>query len=211
VSVHLKNGKVIPSVRPSVSLFGVTVLRGVGGFGSSSRYHTVKILRLAHDFPIIIEVFEYTGKIGKLLLRLDEMVDGGMIALETASVVLCRPKQKVKMWSVGTSCRGRNGKSRKHCHEDSHNFCHGNFDALAALRENYDELWVLGDLVNYDPDPAEVIDFVRANTDWLVKGKYGLFIAWVPETYPLYDTTQAYKHYETAVNRFDVDAFGDMV
>jgi hypothetical protein len=52
---------------------------------------------------------------------------------------------------------------------------------------------------------------LRANTDWMVKGKYGLFIQWVPEGYPLYGTTQAYKHYQTAVSQFDVDAFAEMV
>jgi len=31
------------------------------------------------------------------------------------------------------------------------------------LEEKFDELWVLGDLVNYGPNPAEVIDFVKAN------------------------------------------------
>lgn len=30
---------------------------------------------------------------------------------------------------------------------------HGNLDALDALSESYDELWVLGDLVNYGPQP----------------------------------------------------------
>ena len=30
---------------------------------------------------------------------------------------------------------------------------HGNHDALRALPEEYDELWVLGDLVNYGPSP----------------------------------------------------------
>lgn len=28
---------------------------------------------------------------------------------------------------------------------------HGNYDALQGLKEDYDELWVLGDLVNDDP------------------------------------------------------------
>ena len=37
---------------------GVTVLRGVGGYGSSSIYHTEKILRLSQDLPIVIEVVE---------------------------------------------------------------------------------------------------------------------------------------------------------
>jgi predicted phosphodiesterase len=35
---------------------------------------------------------------------------------------------------------------------------HGNFDALSALPECGDELWVLGDLVNYGPEPGLVID-----------------------------------------------------
>ncbi len=30
---------------------------------------------------------------------------------------------------------------------------HGNLDALSALLETYDELRVLGDLVNYGPEP----------------------------------------------------------
>lgn len=52
---------------------------------------------------------------------------------------------------------------------------------------------------------------LRANTDWMVKGKYGLFISWVPENYPLYGTTQAFEHYQSAVSHFDVGAFVDMV
>ena len=35
---------------------GVTVLRGVAGYGSSSVYHTDKLLRLSQDLPIILEV-----------------------------------------------------------------------------------------------------------------------------------------------------------
>jgi protein phosphatase len=49
---------------------------------------------------------------------------------------------------------------------------HGNFDALSALPEQYDELWVLGDLVNYGPDPAPVIDFVRPKAAVVVCGNH---------------------------------------
>ena len=75
---------------------GATVLRGVGGYGSSSRYHTDKILRLSQDLPIIIEVVEYTERIENLLPRLDGMVDSGMITLEKAHAILYRPKQEAK-------------------------------------------------------------------------------------------------------------------
>ena len=70
---------------------GVTVLRGVGGYGSSSRYHTDKILRLSQDLPIIIEVTEHAERIDQVLPKLDEMVDGGLVTLEKAHVILYRP------------------------------------------------------------------------------------------------------------------------
>ncbi len=76
--------------------YGATVLRGVGGYGSSSRYHTEKILRLSQDLPIVIEVVEYSDRIERILPRLDEMVDGGLITLEKAHVILYRPKTKDK-------------------------------------------------------------------------------------------------------------------
>jgi PII-like signaling protein len=69
---------------------GVTVLRGVGGYGSSSRYHTEKILRLSQDLPIVIEVVESAERIERILPRLDEMVEGGLITLEKVRVILYR-------------------------------------------------------------------------------------------------------------------------
>jgi PII-like signaling protein len=76
--------------------YGATVLRGVGGYGSSSRYHTTKVLRLSQDLPIIIEVVEYSERIERILPKLDEMVDGGLITLEKAHVILYRPKSMDK-------------------------------------------------------------------------------------------------------------------
>jgi protein phosphatase len=49
---------------------------------------------------------------------------------------------------------------------------HANLEALAALPTHYDELWVLGDLVNYGPNPREVIDFVRQNASLMVRGNH---------------------------------------
>lgn len=73
---------------------GVTVLRGITGFGSTSRVHTEKILRLSQDLPIVIEAVETTERIQQILPRLDEMLDGGMITLEKIQVILYRPHQK---------------------------------------------------------------------------------------------------------------------
>lgn len=73
---------------------GATVLRGVGGYGSTSRYHTDKILRLSQDLPIVIEVVEYPERIERILPKLDEMVGGGLITLEKVRVILYRPSKK---------------------------------------------------------------------------------------------------------------------
>jgi PII-like signaling protein len=69
---------------------GVTVLRGVGGFGSSSVYHTDKIMRLSQDLPIVIESVEFAERIEKILPQLDEMIDGGLVTLEKVRVILYR-------------------------------------------------------------------------------------------------------------------------
>ena len=73
---------------------GVTVLRGVAGYGGSSIYHTDKILRLSQDLPIVLEVIESAEFIEKILPRLDEMVEGGLITLEKVRVILYRASRK---------------------------------------------------------------------------------------------------------------------
>jgi PII-like signaling protein len=76
------------------SFSGVTVLRGVAGYGGSSVYHTDKILRLSQDLPIILEVVETTERIDQILPRLDGMVEGGLITLEKVRVILYRAAKK---------------------------------------------------------------------------------------------------------------------
>ena len=49
---------------------------------------------------------------------------------------------------------------------------HGNYDALRSLPESYDELWVLGDLVNYGPEPYPVVDYVRNRAKFVVRGNH---------------------------------------
>ena len=73
---------------------GVTVLRGVGGHGGSSVYHTDKLLRLSQDLPSILEVIESQERIDQILPRLDEMVEGGLITLEKVRVILYRAARR---------------------------------------------------------------------------------------------------------------------
>jgi putative phosphoesterase len=49
---------------------------------------------------------------------------------------------------------------------------HGNYEALRSLPGHFDELWVLGDLVNYGPDPGVVVDLVRSTSAVVVRGNH---------------------------------------
>lgn len=68
-------------------LAGATVLRGVMGFGQSSRLHTAKVLRLSEDLPIVVEIADSEEKIQTLIPWLEQSVTGGLITLERARVI----------------------------------------------------------------------------------------------------------------------------
>lgn len=55
---------------------------------------------------------------------------------------------------------------------------HGNYEALHALPEKYTELWVLGDLVNFGPEPSEVVDFTRKNASIVIRGNHDQSVAY---------------------------------
>lgn len=74
-------------------LAGATVLRGPMGFGANSRLHTVKILRLSEDLPMVIEIVDSRAKIDELLPHVEAMVQEGLITLEKVEVIQYRGKQ----------------------------------------------------------------------------------------------------------------------
>ncbi len=72
-------------------LAGATVLRGPMGFGHSCLLHTTKILRLAENLPIVIEIVDSEAKIDAFLPTLDAMMTGGLITLEKVQVLCYGP------------------------------------------------------------------------------------------------------------------------
>jgi uncharacterized protein len=68
-------------------LAGATVLRGPMGFGKTSRLHTIKILRLSFDLPLVIEIVDTEEKVNAFLPALDEMMKGGLVTLEKVRVI----------------------------------------------------------------------------------------------------------------------------
>jgi hypothetical protein len=68
-------------------LAGVTVTRGVAGFGAHSRLHTAKVLRLSEDLPIVIEIVDREDRIRAFLPLCDEMIQEGLVTLERVEVL----------------------------------------------------------------------------------------------------------------------------
>lgn len=77
-------------------LAGATVLRGVMGFGASSRIHTSKILRLSMDLPIVVEIVDTHERIAAFIDHVEEAIQVGLMTLEKAEVKIYRGKQKDK-------------------------------------------------------------------------------------------------------------------
>jgi uncharacterized protein len=68
-------------------LAGATVLRGHIGFGHSSRIHTTKILRLAQDLPVVVEIVDSEEKINAFLPVLDTIMTSGLVTIERVQVL----------------------------------------------------------------------------------------------------------------------------
>ncbi len=73
-----------------LDLAGATVLRGIMGFGASSRLHTAKYLRLSADLPLVIEIIDSEAYIDRLLPFLDEVVTEGLITMEKVRILRYR-------------------------------------------------------------------------------------------------------------------------
>ncbi len=69
---------------------GVSVFRGIEGFGRSSRVHTTRILALSEDLPILIEAVDATDRVRAVLPELEVMVGGGLVTLEKVEVLVYR-------------------------------------------------------------------------------------------------------------------------
>lgn len=67
------------------NIAGITVLRGMEGYGESTEIHRARIL--AHEQPIIVSVVESAENIERLMPEIEKMVDTGMIVVSDVEVI----------------------------------------------------------------------------------------------------------------------------
>lgn len=65
---------------------GVTVFRGISGFGRSGKVHSSMLLDLSLDLPVVIEFFDEPAKVERILSHLKDMLPPGHVITWTAKV-----------------------------------------------------------------------------------------------------------------------------
>lgn len=65
---------------------GVTVFRGITGFGGSGRYHSSTLLDTALDLPVVIEFFDAPDRAERVIEHVSGIVGPGHVVHWRASV-----------------------------------------------------------------------------------------------------------------------------
>ncbi|WP_291415938.1 DUF190 domain-containing protein [Actinophytocola sp.] len=68
-------------------LAGATVIRGIEGYGATSRIHTTHLFRLSSDLPLLIVIVDAEDRVREFLPRLDELEISGLMTLDEVDVV----------------------------------------------------------------------------------------------------------------------------
>src|SRR5439155_1290744 len=66
---------------------GATVTKGVAGFGADHHMHTARILELSENLPVKIEFVETSAALDKLLPKLLQMVDEGLVEVQDTTIL----------------------------------------------------------------------------------------------------------------------------
>ncbi len=82
-----KLGKLLTLLKEYEHIRGVTVVRGISGFGVSGKIHTSSLLDLSLDLPVMVEFFDFPDKIKKVVQHLLEIDQPGHIVSWNVSLV----------------------------------------------------------------------------------------------------------------------------
>jgi PII-like signaling protein len=66
---------------------GVTVYRGILGYGANRRIHKDAALSLSHDRPILLSIVDTEEKLRAFMPILDEMVQQGLVVLSDVDII----------------------------------------------------------------------------------------------------------------------------
>ncbi len=68
-------------------LAGASVIRGIEGYGASSRIHTTRLLSLSEDLPVAVIIVDAEERVRAFLPQLDELVTEGLVIIDPVEVI----------------------------------------------------------------------------------------------------------------------------
>lgn len=71
---------------------GVTVFRGISGFGNSGVIHTSALIDMSLDLPVVVEFFDEPERVEVILSHLAEMIDPNHIVSWPAYIQVRRDR-----------------------------------------------------------------------------------------------------------------------
>src|SRR5256885_7522463 len=71
----------------AAGLAGASVIRGIEGYGASSRIHTSRLLSLSEDLPVMVIIVDAEEKVRGFLPQLDELVAEGLVMVDPVEVI----------------------------------------------------------------------------------------------------------------------------
>jgi PII-like signaling protein len=71
----------------AAGLAGATVIRGVEGYGASTRVHSSRLLSLSEELPIAVIIVDSQQHIEAFLPQLDELIDEGLVIIDQVEVI----------------------------------------------------------------------------------------------------------------------------
>jgi len=77
-------------------IIGVSVFRGIAGYGSDGVFHTAKMLELSTNMPVKIEVVDSEEMVNKVLPDVYHVVEKGLVEVTDTNVVKCCAKAPAK-------------------------------------------------------------------------------------------------------------------
>lgn len=85
---HDKYQRLLKCLHDDEKVRGVTVFRGISGFGSSGRYHSSTLLDMSLDLPLAVEFFDVPHKVNAILEHIRSDIDPGHIVSWPATLVV---------------------------------------------------------------------------------------------------------------------------
>lgn len=77
---------IVQSLRAN-EIAGVTVYKGILGYGANRRIHKESTLSLSHDSPVLISVIDTEDNLRAYIPILDQMVQQGLVALSDVDII----------------------------------------------------------------------------------------------------------------------------